>query len=85
MAHSRQMSQSSIMSDIPSPTFSLRGHSRMQSSASSLPSSPTMRDSTDAFSTGKRPLTEVKEEPQEKEDDFEMLGDFIEERRLQQG
>ena len=32
-----------------------------------------MRDSAETFGTGKRPLTEVKEEPQEKEDDFEMV------------
>ncbi|KAL9123608.1 MAG: hypothetical protein Q9217_006975 [Psora testacea] len=65
------------MSDIPSPTFSLPTHSRIQSSVSSLPSSPTMRDSADTFGTGKRPLTEVKEEPHEKDDeDDEMATGF---------
>ena len=72
--HSHQWSQSSTASDIPSPTFSLRGHSRMQSSASSTPSSPTLRDSSENWGAGKRPLTEVKEEPQEKDEDYEMVG-----------
>ena len=76
MGHSLQCSPSSPMSDVPSPTFSLRGHSRMQSSASSLPSSPNMRDSSDTWGTGKRPLTEVKEEPQEKDDDSVMANGF---------
>ena len=76
MGHSYQFSQSSPMSDIPSPTFSLRGPSRKQSSASSLPSSPNMRDSSDTWGTGKRPLTEVKEEPQEKDEDLVMVNGF---------
>ena len=75
-AHSHQLSQSSIMSDLPSPTFSSRGHSRMQSSTSSLPSSPTMLGSTEIFGSGKRPLTDVKEEPLERDEDFEMVDSF---------
>lgn len=54
------------------PTFSLRGHSRFPSSTSSLASSPIMRESMDGFGPQKR-LTKVKEEPQEREDGFEML------------
>lgn len=29
---------------------------------------------SDNWGTGKRPLTEVKEEPQEKDEDYEMVG-----------
>lgn len=77
MGHSHQFSPSSTMSDTPSsPTFSLRSHSRMQSSASSLPSSPIMRESSEAYGSGKRPLTEVKEEDQEKDEDYEMVSGF---------
>lgn len=75
--------QSSASSDYPSPvtpTFSLRGHSRFPSSSSSLASSPVLCDSMDTFGSGKRaltdgktPLTDVKEEPQERDEDFEML------------
>ena len=46
----------------------------MQSSTSSLPSSPTMMDSD--FGSAKRPLTDVKEEPLEREEDFEMIDSF---------
>lgn len=77
--HSQHPSQSSIMSDLPSPTFSSRGHSRMQSSTSSLPSSPSMLGSTEIFGSGKRPLTDVKEEPLEREEDFEMVDSFAQE------
>ena len=70
------MSHSSMSSDPQSPatpTFSPRAHSRFPSTSSSLASSPTMRESIDGYAP-KRPLTEVKEEPQqEKEEDFEML------------
>jgi hypothetical protein len=60
-------SQSSISSDQAplSPTFSLRGHTKLPSTNSSLSSSPTMRSSLDF----KRPLTEVKEEPQHERED----------------
>ncbi|KAL8711648.1 MAG: hypothetical protein Q9220_004058 [cf. Caloplaca sp. 1 TL-2023] len=67
-----QLSQSNTSSDAPSPvtpTFSARGHSRFPSSASSLASSPPLRESIDTFAAGKRPLTEVREEPQEPDDD----------------
>ena len=70
------VSQSSHVSDLPSPTtptFSLRGHGRFPSSSSSLASSPVVRESMDGFGSGKRPLTEVKEEPLERDDDFEMV------------
>lgn len=74
-----QLSQSSTSSEIPSPitpTFSTRGHSRFPSSNSSLASSPPMRDSMDGFGVGKRPLTEVREEPLERDDDYEMVNGF---------
>lgn len=32
-----------------------------------------MRDSTDGFGAGKRPLTEVREEPLERDEDYEMV------------
>ena len=70
------VSPSSPTSDFPSPstpTFSLRGHGRFPSSSSSLASSPVIRESMDGFGSGKRPLTEVKEEPPEKDDDYEMV------------
>jgi len=70
------LTQSSASSDYPSPvtpTFSLRGHSRFPSSTSSLASSPILCDSMDTFGSGKRPLTDVKEEPQERDEDFELL------------
>lgn len=74
--HGLHLSTSSTSStDGPSPTtptFSLRGHSRFSSSTSSLASSPIMRESMDGFGPQKR-LTKVKEEPQEREDDFEMV------------
>lgn len=74
-------SQSSTSSDLPSPgspTFSAWGHSRFPSSSSSLASSPSplMRESMDGFGTPKRPLTEVKEEPQEREEEHEAMYDF---------
>ncbi|KAG8527915.1 uncharacterized protein KY384_006831 [Bacidia gigantensis] len=73
--HSHQTSQSSsTMCDTPSPTFS-RGQYGFPSTPSSLPSSPTMHDSSD-YGSGKRPLTEVKEEPQEKDEDSEMIDSF---------
>ncbi|KAL9604982.1 MAG: hypothetical protein Q9219_000170 [cf. Caloplaca sp. 3 TL-2023] len=74
--HAVHLSQSSTSSELPSPvtpTFSTRGHSRFPSSTSSLASSPPMRDSIDGFGVGKRPLTEVREEPLERDEDFDML------------
>jgi len=71
------LSQSSTSSDYPSPvtpTFSLRGHSRFPSSTSSLASSPVLCDTMDTYGSGKRPLTDVKEEPHERDEGFEMLG-----------
>ncbi|KAI4107087.1 MAG: hypothetical protein LQ339_002783 [Xanthoria mediterranea] len=70
---------SSVSSEYPSPTtptFSTRGHSRFPSSTSSLASSPVLRDSMDAFGVGKRPLTEVREEPHEPEEDYQMINAF---------
>lgn len=77
--HTLHLSHSSTSSDIPSPitpTFSARGHSRFPSSTSSLASSPPMRDSLDGFGVGKRPLTEVREEPLERDEDYEMVNGF---------
>ncbi|KAL8697373.1 MAG: hypothetical protein Q9201_007154 [Fulgogasparrea decipioides] len=77
--HTPQFSQSSVSTDIPSPTtptFSARSHSRLTSSTSSLASSPAMCESIDGFGVGKRPLTEVREEPHEPEHDYEMINSF---------
>lgn len=77
MSPESQCSQAAVSSSLPSPvtpTFSLRGHGRFPSSTSSPASSPVLRDSMDGFGSGKRPLTEVKEEPLEREDDYEMVG-----------
>jgi hypothetical protein len=77
--------QNSSASDVPSPvtpTFSARGHLRYSSSASSIessyhtsvgdsPSSPTFIGSK----TGKRSLPDVQEEPQERDEDFDMFDD----------
>ncbi|MCJ1379393.1 hypothetical protein MMC17_002494 [Xylographa soralifera] len=79
--HAMQKSTSSSSSEPQSPvspTFSLRGQLRFSSSSSSLASSPTMHDSLDVFAPPKRPLTEVKEEPQEREEDV-VMGDIREE------
>lgn len=65
------------------PTFSLRGHSRFPSSTSSLASSPIMRESVDSFGPQKR-LTKVKEEPQEREDGFEIV-QSLDDSRVDQG
>ncbi|KAL8688198.1 MAG: hypothetical protein Q9218_005828 [Villophora microphyllina] len=81
MGYSLQFSQTSnaTSAESPSPitpTFSSRGHGRFPSSTSSLASSPPVRESLDGFAVGKRPLTEVQEEPHEPEDDFEMINGF---------
>lgn len=73
----------SSVTDLPSPvtpTFSTRSHLRYSSSASSMdvslntpstdsPSSPTFI----ALKSAKRPLPDVQEEPQERDEDFEMF------------
>jgi len=74
--HAQHPSASSTTSDLPSPTFSLRGHSRLPSSTSSLASSPVMRESTDGYGSVIRPLTDVKEEPLDKIEDYEMANGF---------
>ena len=82
-----QLSRSSTLSEHSSPTtptFSVRGHSRLPSSTSSAPSSPKMRDATEPFASASRPLTDVKEEPQDKDEDYEMI-DSIEEHRISEG
>ena len=81
------LSRSSTLSEYPSPTtptFSLRGHSRLPSSASSAPSSPNMRESIEPFGSASRPLTDVKEEPQDKDEDYQMV-DGIEEYPISEG
>ena len=74
--HAQHLSGSSTISDIPSPTFSLRGHSRLSSSTSSLTQSPVMRESMDGYGSVNRPLTDVKEEPLDKIEDYEMVNGF---------
>ena len=79
--HTHHSSRSSTLSDGPSPTtptFSMRGHSRLPSSTSSLASSPALRESLDGYGTGHRPLTDVKEEPHDKEEDQQMVNGFEE-------
>ncbi|KAK0107171.1 hypothetical protein ONS95_003877 [Cadophora gregata] len=85
LASSSFYTQNSSASDIPSPvtpTFSTRGHMRYPSSASSVestfhssttdsPSSPTFIGTK----ASKRSLPDVQEEPQEKEEDFDMFDD----------
>lgn len=76
------LSRSSTLSEHPSPTtptFSLRGHSRLPSSTSSTPSSPNMRESVEAFGSASRPLTDVKEEPLDKDEDHQMVNGIDEE------
>ena len=77
--HTHHSSRSSTLSDGPSPTtptFSMRAHSRLPSSTSSLASSPALRESLDGYGTGHRPLTDVKEEPHDKEEDQQMINGF---------
>ena len=73
-----QNSQTSAgSSDVDSPaqsTFS-RALTRFSSSNSSLSSSPTMRESLDLPNSARRPLTEVREEPQEREEEQDDLWD----------
>ena len=74
--HGSQLSQSSVSSGLPSPTsptFSTHGHSRLPDSTSSIASSPGMRQSFEGYANTKRPLTEVMEEPHEKDDDYETI------------
>ena len=81
------LSRSSTLSEYPSPTtptFSLRGHSRLSSSNSSAPSSPNMRESVEAFASASRPLTDVKEEPHDRDEDYQMVNG-IEDTRPSQG
>ncbi|KAI4199385.1 MAG: hypothetical protein LQ350_004674 [Teloschistes chrysophthalmus] len=80
-AHILQSSQTSNATSTETtspitPAYSPRGHGRFPSSTSSLASSPPLRDSLDGFAVGKRPLTEVREEPHEREEDFEMINGF---------
>lgn len=84
IGHGNHLSRSPTLSDYPSPTtptFSLRGHSRLPSSSSSTPSSPNMRESIGSAS---RPLTDVKEEPLDKDEDYQMVNG-IEEERIHEG
>ena len=88
MGKGAYLSRSSTSSDFPSPitpTFSLRGHSRFPSSTSSIASSPNMRDSVDGFGSANRPLTDVTEEPHEKDEDYEMVDGVESELRESRG
>ncbi|MCJ1358283.1 MAG: hypothetical protein MMC33_008282 [Icmadophila ericetorum] len=71
----RSRSSTSLDAQPPlSPTYSLRGHSRLPSSSSSLASSPKTRESLDGYMASKRPLTQVMEALEKDEDgDDEML------------
>jgi hypothetical protein len=78
--HMQQSSQSSgSSSDSASPAqspFSSARYSR-SSAASSVASSPAYRDSMDGYSAAKRPLTDVKEEPQREEDSHQVFPDHL--------
>lgn len=68
---SQPMPQSASSSDTTSPALSMfsKSHAaRSGSNASSIASSPAMRDSFENFTPSKRFLTDVKEEPHERED-----------------
>lgn len=43
-----------------------------------------MRESIEAFGSASRPLTDVKEEPHDKDEDYEMV-DGIEQNRISEG
>ncbi|KAH9223515.1 hypothetical protein DL95DRAFT_97873 [Leptodontidium sp. 2 PMI_412] len=85
LASSSFYTQNSSASDIPSPltpTFSTRGHMRYPSSASSVESvyhnSTTDSPSSPSFigsKASKRSLPDVQEEPQEREEDFDIFDD----------
>jgi hypothetical protein len=78
--HSYNSSTSELSSPV-TPTFSTRGHLRYPSSASSLESSHhnSVIDSPSptfvGTKTGKRSLPDVQEEPQERDEDFDMFDD----------
>ena len=58
----------------PALSFSSKAYSpRPASSASSLASSPTLRDSFEIFGSSKRQLEDVREEPQERDGDIDMI------------
>jgi hypothetical protein len=90
-AYNTQNSSASDLSSPATPTFSMRGHMRYSSSASSVDASPFITaietPASPTFSqrkSGKRSLPDVQEEPQEKDDrdernaDFEMFDDVDE-------
>lgn len=89
MGHSsNQLSQSATISDMSlnSPTTPSAGAwthaSRLPSSTSSLPASPLMRESFEGYGPSKRPLTDLKEETEDRDDDVEMV-DSIEQKPLE--
>ncbi|KAI9815119.1 MAG: hypothetical protein M1827_002962 [Pycnora praestabilis] len=73
--HSPSLSSASEQQSPNTPTFSARGHSRYPSSTSSLASSPTTYDQMDSTPAGKRVLPDLKEEPQEREDESNIFND----------
>ena len=84
---SNQLSQSSTISDMSlnpptTPSASVWSYPKVPSSASSLPSSPLIRESFDGYGSSKRPLTDLKEETEERDDDVEMANG-IEQRPLE--
>lgn len=84
--HTRASSISSLPSPV-TPTFSLRSQSRYASSMSSFdPASPVLKSSPSASSPidnledsyhGKRSLPDVKEEPLERDEDYDMVDDHL--------
>ena len=53
----------------------------MPSSTSSLPSSPMVRESLEGYGSSKRPLTDLKEEMEDRDEDVEMV-DGVQQQQL---
>lgn len=70
------LASSTPASPVPS-IFSAKTHTRFPSSVSSLASSPVTGNSTEGLGTTKVPLTEVKEDPLEREAGHNFTGDYF--------
>ncbi len=79
MGHSsNQLSQSSTISSMSlssptTPSGSVWSYPKVTSSNSSLPSSPMVRESLEGYGSSKRPLTDLKEETEDRDEDVEMV------------
>lgn len=72
----QSLPSSTPASPVPS-IFSAKTHTRFPSSVSSLASSPVTGNSTEGLGTAKVPLTEVKEDPLEREAGRSFVGDYF--------